>query len=128
MSISGLPEAQALAGELSGVLDRYQADLDELVAHKLETPVHRRVTADIERIRLCSGPVPELSVAAAAVLISHSQVIYALWRTEFRDPPISADESARVLADHRACVERLRQRCASYLAVPAAARPPLQFQ
>lgn len=116
MSFTGFPEVQALASELSRVLDRYQADVDELVSHKLETPVHRRVSDDIDRIRRCSSPVPELSVPAAAVLIAHSEVIYALWRAEFREPPIPAEEVARILADHRACVERLRRRCASYLA------------
>lgn len=116
MSFTGFPEVQALASELSGVLDQYQADVDELVSHKLETPVHRRVSADIERIRRCSAPVAELSVPAAAVLIAHSEVIYALWRAEFREPPISPQEISRILADHHACVERLRRRCASYLA------------
>lgn len=128
MSCPGHPDVQALAGELCRILDQYQADIDELVSHKLETPVHRRVSDDIERIRRCSAPAPELSVPAAAVLIAHSEVIYALWRSEFREPPIPLEEVARILADHRACVDQLRRRCVRYVsALPApglAAMPP----
>ena len=123
MSFSGFPEVQALASELSRVLNQYQADVDELVSHKLETPVHRRVSADIDRIRRCSAPVPELSVPTTAVLIAHSEVIYALWRAEFREPPISADEVARILAEHHACVQRLIRCCERYLAAPPASLP-----
>lgn len=94
-------------------------------SRRLETPVHRRVSDDTDRICHCSAPVPELSVPAAAVLIAHSQVIYALWRAEFCEPPITAGEVARVLADHRACVDRLRRRCARYLSArPAALAVP----
>ena len=107
MSIAAFGELGAIMSQLASTLDRYEADSARMVGTWFDMDLYSEVSAEIDEIQRYSVSLPGISVAAAALLIAHSELVYTLWR--------NADVQD-VQREHTACIESLRKACRHRLA------------
>jgi hypothetical protein len=117
MTASHAPVLDAIAFQLTAALDVYERDVDSMVACWLDMDLYRKVSDEVEEIRMyCAALMPQLSVAWAELLIAHAELVHSLWRLRFREDAEDGERLREVRARHDACLKSLRARCLRYLA------------
>ena len=111
MSAHSAPALDACVLQLAALLEGYEQDVRTMVDTWLDMDVYRRVSAEVEDIRMYCGNLPQLSVAWAELLIAHAELVHSLWRLRFRDADADRGVFQEVVARHGACVRSLRARC-----------------
>jgi hypothetical protein len=110
MSASHAPALDAIAFQLAGALETYDASVQRMVDCWLDMDQYRNVGEQVEAIRMYSAALPELSVAWVELLIAHAELVHCLWRDQHA--VASADDRTlpQVRAHHTTCVATLRGR------------------
>jgi hypothetical protein len=111
MSFVPAPALSAIAFQLSAALENYQSQIDRLSDPWSQRREYDVVSRVFDQIRMLKGALPELSVDMVEVLISHVELMKALWlsgssRGE-QDEPILEDVRSR----HREAVARMYAHC-----------------
>jgi hypothetical protein len=112
MSASHFPAIRATALQLTAALARYELHVSRLVVGGLEMDLYETVSEEIDEIKVFCAAVPGVAVPWAALLVSHAELIHALWRQANQAPTArtGSDVTWR-LQDHLACIDVLARRC-----------------
>lgn len=114
MILSPHAEQSAAAFQLAGVLQAYEAGVDQLAALGYDPELHAAMTRQVDQMRLYASVLPGLSVSWVGFLVSRFGLTHALWKAAG-----SAADDAQVLAahrEHKEAIEVLRARCVRVLA------------
>jgi hypothetical protein len=101
---------QWLASEALAALDAYESSMREVVGNWLDMEAYTAASQELDRIRSCISGVPGLAAPWVTVLISHTELVHALWHCEREKTPIGENEH-QALADHLVVVHHLQRRC-----------------
>jgi hypothetical protein len=111
MSASHFPVVRAMSVQAATALARYERHVRKLAATWLDMELYTVVSAEIDEIqRACAG-LPELSLPWTELLISHAELIHALWRGGPAPDAGTVQEVEERLRDHLACIDTLARRC-----------------
>lgn len=105
-SDSGMEEAM---DAVLGALERYDQQCAEMVGRWLDMDLYAAVSALVEEMRRCCNGLPRVSLPWSVFLISHSELVFALWRAgsgSSRSPELQA-----CVRRHALAVRSLRQAC-----------------
>ena len=120
---------EAITSQLATAVEQYGHDMAKMLATWPDVERHRRVSAQIETIRMYSSALPELHVQWVEFLLTHSEVMQFLWRSDY-GPHAAPQSKLRELKDrHADAMVALRNRCARVTRTrsrPEAASPALQ--
>lgn len=111
MSASEAPALDAIAFQLVAALEEYDVGAADMVDTWPDMERYRRVSEQIDRIRLYSAALPSLSVHWVELLIAHAELVHSLWRLRFREDGADRERLHQVREHHGHCVESLRTRC-----------------
>lgn len=111
MSACQRPALRATAIETAMGLARYERHVRRLVDTWVDMELYQTVSSEIDHIRTCCGPLPQVAVPWTALLISHAELVHALWQS--MDDPAGARAPAvqARLQEHLACIDVLARRC-----------------
>ena len=101
---------QAALHRLAAALEQYENQCTEVVRTWLDMDLYAGVSALVDQMRPCCACLPRLSVPWTVFLISHSELVFCLWRAgsgNSRDPEVQA-----CAGDHYVTLRNLRQSCA----------------
>jgi len=104
----GLEEAAAV--RLAAALDEYDGECAEMVRTWLDMELYAAVSALVEEMRPCCDWLPRLSLPWTVFLISHSELVFCLWRAGSRNS--GCPEVQACAREHQAALRHLRQSCA----------------
>jgi hypothetical protein len=102
---------RAVACQLAAALQRYDEGSEEMVRTWLDMRLYSEVSATVDEMRLYSAGLSRLSVPWVEFLISHSELVFCLWRLDSR-PSASCPEVQACVSKHSAALRQLRQSCA----------------
>jgi hypothetical protein len=109
MSASHFPALRALALQAATTLARYERHVRKLASSWLDMDLYNTVSEEIDEVRRLCVALPDVGVPWAALLVSHAELIRALW---YSDRPGDRDtDVARCLEEHIACIDALVRRC-----------------
>ena len=103
---------QATAVRLAAALEQYDRQCAEMVRTWLDMEMYAEVSALVDEMRRCCSWFPLLSVPWAAFLISHSELVFCLWRAGSGNS--CSPEVQACARDHAATLRKLRQSCARF--------------
>ena len=115
MSASHAPALDAVAFQLAAGLEEYDQSVQQMLDTWLDMDLYRRVSAQIEQIRMYSAALPQLSVAWVELLIAHAELVHCLWRAQLAPALPDGRTLAQVREHHSDCVAALRGRCVRLL-------------
>jgi hypothetical protein len=100
----------AVAFKLSAALESYQLHVDHLSDPWSQRREYDLVSRIFDEIRMLKGALPELSVEMVEVLISHVELMKALWLSG-ASPQKAMRDPSQVRGRHRQAVERMYGHC-----------------
>lgn len=101
---------EAAAARLAAALEQYDTHCAEMVWTWLDMDLYAAVSTLVDEMRPCCDCLPRLWVPWAAFLISHSELVFCLWRAGSAN---SCDPGVRACArDHALTLRNLRRGCA----------------
>jgi hypothetical protein len=106
---------QLVAFQALCALDAYEESIQAVVARWLDMETYAAASQELDRIRTYIASVPGLAAPWVTVLISHTELVHALWRCERENARVGAHEP-QILADHLQAVGYLQARCRRVLA------------
>ncbi|MEJ5988563.1 hypothetical protein WG902_01090 [Ramlibacter sp. PS3R-8] len=112
------PQSQALSAiafQLAATLEAYDEAVVAMLAAPLDPDLYRRVSAQIDQMRMYAAALPTLSGAWVEVLIRHFELTHGLWRAQREPEAVALQELHAQLRDS---VQRLSKRC--FQLMPAA--------
>lgn len=121
MSASDPTILGASARQIVRALARYERHVRRLAATWLDMDLYRTVSEEIDEVRAICGVVPQLALVSAELLVSHADLVHALWRSGETGGPGSSPEVAAKLQEHLACIDSVARRC---LRVSQSSAPP----
>jgi hypothetical protein len=101
---------RAIAFQLAAALERYDEQSAEMVRTWLDIELYAEVSRRVDEMRGYCGCLSRLSVPWVAFLISHSELVFCLWRSGSR-PCGSCPEVQACVRKHSAALRDLRQSC-----------------
>jgi hypothetical protein len=112
MSFSQSPALRATALQIAVALTRYERHVRRLAATWLDMELYTRVSEEFDEIRDLCAMLPSLAVPCATLLISHAELIHALWRRSQRDAgeALDATDAQSMFEEHLACIDWLARR------------------
>src|SRR4051794_22413253 len=111
MSGSHSAVLRVTALQAAAALARYERHVRTLAGTWLDMELYEQVSGEIDDIKsLCAG-MPEVTMAWSALLVSHAELIHALWKDAHRANPVGEDPADLLLAEHLACIRALSRRC-----------------
>lgn len=111
MSESHFPVTSVMALQAATALARYDRHVRMLAATWLDMELYSIVSEDVDEVRRCCEPVPELGLASTRLLLSHAELIHELWRSGQREGMLGNAEINDRLHEHLACIEAVARRC-----------------
>jgi hypothetical protein len=111
MSASHFPVIGASAREAVRALARYERHVRRLAATWLDMDLYQTVSQEIDDIKGFCGLVPELALPWASLLVSHADLVHALWRSGQAGGAEASPEVAAKLAEHIGWIDSLARRC-----------------
>jgi hypothetical protein len=96
---------EAVALQLIAALADYEADVKLLCGSWLDMEHYQSVSQQVDDLRMYAAALPRVSVQWVAVLISHAELIHALWKAHRADADAAAVENQ--LSDHLAAIHLL---------------------
>lgn len=103
----------ALAFQAMAALDAYEMGLEQLMQNWPDPELYARVGHDLDSAKIYCAGIAGMTSAWVTVLISHTELMQALWRQHAGSK--GASTCADLLADHLQTVHYLRNRCARYI-------------
>lgn len=111
MSASHLPAMCATALETVAALARYERHVRRLAGTWLDLDLYRSVSDEVDAIGKQCALFPRLRVAWSALLVSHTELVYALLRGGDQDTRPPHEEVPRRLQRHLESIDVLARRC-----------------
>jgi hypothetical protein len=112
MSASHFPAVRATALHAATALARYERHVRKLAATWLDMELYRTVSEEIDEIQRDCTMLPDVAAPWAALLVSHADLVHALWRsTQTATPAGPAPDVRPQLERHLACIDALARRC-----------------
>ena len=111
MSACHMPALRATAIETAMALARYERHVRRLVNTWVDMELYQTVSSEIDQIRTCCGTLPQVAVPWTALLISHAELVHALWQS-MPDPAGAQGPAVQAkLQEHLVCIDALARRC-----------------
>jgi hypothetical protein len=101
---------QLVAFQALCALDAYEQSIQAVVTSWLDMDAYAAASQELDRIRSYISSVPGLAAPWVTVLISHTELVHALWRCERENVQVG-DNERQILADHLEAVHYLQARC-----------------
>jgi hypothetical protein len=105
---------EAIAFQLAAALARYEDEVGALTASWPDQERYEGVSARVDEIRLYAGELPEVSVGWIAVLISHAELVHALWQGG--DQARQSEAVRELVREHVDCIAALRRKALALVA------------
>lgn len=115
MSAPQFQALSAIAFQLAATLKAYDETVSALLATPLDADVYRRVSGQVDQMRMYAAALPAQSGPWVEVLIRHYELTHGLWRAQ-REPDTVALQELH--AQLRGAVQRLSRGCVQLM--PAA--------
>lgn len=93
-STPSVPPAQ----ELLAALERYALHVARLTGRWTDSALYNTVSQDADAVRLACRPHPDLACAWVSLLISHAELMHALWQAPGMPSEAGAAQRRRLLA------------------------------
>jgi hypothetical protein len=106
----------AIGLQLVATLETYDADTTRMVMEWPDLECYRRVSEQVERIRMYSASIPELRVQWVELLIAHAELVHCLWRAQYAERSAAREQIENVRQHHSDAVAALRARCLRVIA------------
>jgi hypothetical protein len=114
MSATQFQALSAIAFQLAATLEAYEESISAMLVAPMDPELYRRVSGQVDQMRMYAAALPTVSGAWVEVLIRHFELTHGLWRAQ-RDP------ETVVLSDLHdqlsAAVLRLSRRCMQLMPV-----------
>ena len=112
MSANQFPALHASsAREALAVLARYERHVRRLTGNWLDMDLYNRVSEEIDEVKRFTMGLPALSYPFTALLISHADLIHALWARGLASADGDGQVVARRLEEHLNCIDVLARHC-----------------
>jgi hypothetical protein len=108
MSAPQYQALSAIAFQLAATLEAYDEGVAAMVAAPMDAELYRRVSGQVDQMRMYSAALPTLSGAWVEVLIRHFELTHGLWRAQREPESVALPELHAQLRD---AVRRLSDRC-----------------
>lgn len=112
MSASPGRAVGAIAFELVASLENYEQATAELVATWLDMERYQSVSRQIDHMRLLSSALPQVSVSWVGLLVSHTELVYCLWK--WGENLGGSPELEACQARHSDAITQLRGKCVRF--------------
>jgi hypothetical protein len=109
MAASDAHALSAIAFQLAATLDAYDQEMAGLVDSGFDPERYRRVSRQMDEMRMYSAALPAVSVAWVEVMIRHFEVTHGIWRVQ-REGPAAVDLH-RLHQQLQQAVQRLSRKC-----------------
>lgn len=113
---------QAIAARLAAALKQYDRQCAEMVRTWLDMELYAAVSARVDEMRACCESLSRLSVPWVAFLISHSELVFCLWRAGSGNS--CSPEVQACARSHSVALRDLRQGCARLVAWEQGSQAP----
>ncbi len=113
MSAGDSPLFSAIAFQLAAALEVYEEEVERMLQSPRDAEIYRRVSQQMDQMRMYAAALPPLSVAWVEVLIRHFEITHAMWRQQQEGAHAADLEQLR--QDHRDAVTRLSRKCAQLM-------------
>jgi hypothetical protein len=111
MPASQSPLARTTAIQTAAALARYERHVRRLASTWLDMDLYHVVSREVDEIRRSCALLPQTAVQCSELLISHAELIHALWREGQVVCNESCVDSTDLLQEHLACIDLLARRC-----------------
>jgi hypothetical protein len=111
MSAYHAPALDAIALQLVGALEKYEADVVAMTDSWQDFELYNTVSTQLDQIRMYSSALPEVRVQWVELLIAHAELIHGMWRAQYGRQADPAEKTITVRDHHAAAVAALRNRC-----------------
>src|SRR5689334_4241037 len=105
MSASHFPVMRVAAMQAASALARYERHVRRLAATWLDMDLYAEVSGEIDEIKLLCATLPHVAVPWTNLLVSHAELVHALWQGEHAADPNGAELSHQRLDEHLACID-----------------------
>lgn len=102
---------RAIACQLAAALEQYDQRSEEMVRTWLDMKLYAEVSGLVDEMRLYCSCLSRLSVPWVEFLITHSELVFSLWRSG-SGPGAGCPEIDACVRKHSAALRDLRQGCA----------------
>lgn len=116
------PGQEPIVIQLAAALRQYAEDAARLAREWRQEPdmkQYARVSRQADEIRNLCASDPEFAVPWVTLLVSHAELMHALWRASYASQPAAADDVEQHVRGHAHCIAALLARCHSLLAEDA---------
>ena len=96
------------ARELLAALERYDLHVARLTGRWTDADLYNKVSQDVDAVRLACRPYPDLAAGWVSLLISHAELMHALWQAPGTPSEAGATDRQRLLAKVQAEVRALQ--------------------
>lgn len=103
-STPSVPPAQALLA----ALERYALHVTRLTAQWTDADLYNTVSQDVDAVRLACRPYPDLASGWVSLLISHAELMHALWQAPRTSSEAGTTDRQRLLANVQADARALQ--------------------
>jgi len=123
MSANHAPALRAMALQVAMTLARYERHVRRLATTWLDMELYRTVSQEIDEVRLSCAAIPELTAPWTALLVSHADLVYALWYCGNGRQGPAWDAVEHRLEEHLERVDTLARRCVALARIYGEAGP-----
>jgi len=114
MSASEAPALSAVAFQLAAALESYSRNMRPLSgAGSFNPDLYRRVSQQMDEMRMYAADLPQVSVAWVELLIRHFELTHGLWRVQ--NQGAAAADLPQLHGQLQDAVQRLSRRCAQLM-------------
>jgi hypothetical protein len=108
-TMSAIPRAalSAIGLQLATAIEIYEADVEQVLSGHLSMADCQRASSRLDEVVMLKGPLPQLSVQLVELLISHTELMHALWGAR----PAGDRARSELVARHREAVDAMHARC-----------------
>lgn len=94
---------------LLAALERYALHVAQLTSRWQDADLYNRVSQDVDAVRLACDAQPDLNSAWIGLLISHAELMHAVWQAPGTLPEAGAAERRRLLQKVQGDVRSLQE-------------------
>ncbi|MBK6009420.1 hypothetical protein JJB11_25255 [Ramlibacter ginsenosidimutans] len=113
MSASDAHVLSAVAFQLAAAVGAYDEDVTELVQSGFDPELYRRVSRQMDQMRMYAAALPPVSVSWAEVMIRHFELTHCVWRVQKDGTGLS--ELRAVHQQLQQALQRLSRLCAQLM-------------
>lgn len=109
MSAADTGAVSAVAFQFAATLDRYEGNVAAMMGTGFDPELYRRVSRDMDEMRMYAASLPSLSVGFVEVMIRHFELTHGLWRVQREGHAVV--DLGPLHGQLREAVQRLARKC-----------------